>query len=382
MNLNLRTILISFVVTLICCFNSLHSYSQKEYPVTDNIFVIIDGEYPFGYQPKWTHVGTPTPMDFTWKYTIGKGYLKQQTFPFSLDEFQNKSVIRFKSFILCECVADIELHENKITLTNEPTKFKLKNFRKRDANSLGNSGEPCKGMQQSSGDWDGYIILSADNLGNITFDIYMQNYNVKGEKTHLYFANNKTILNAITPDIASKQAIATATKKQEDKQKAEIQEKKQAIRHELDLDYQRNIKTVKSRPAANTPTLTTYKGYSLKKAIDLEKLVGTNISKEDGVTEAYANAKSAYFRTIGGFSEQLSGNLSTIEPHKKDEQFAIRYCLVNALNEQAINIATYALIGDIAKLQQAASFLRNIENTSQINDMDKQNEIIGYLKSK
>jgi hypothetical protein len=83
---------------------------------------------------------------------------------------------------------------------------------------------------------------------------------------------------------------------------------------------------------------------------------------------------------LGGFD--FTFKASDYEPHEKDGKFALTYSLVKATNKYAIDIATYALIGDIDKLNEAGNFLKSVESTSQIVDADEQSKIKGYLKSK
>ena len=373
-----------FLLTFNFLENESFGQRTKEnlYPLTKNLFVNISGVYPSGYEPRWRLVGSPQQLQLNSEvYIANRSKSNTQSIPFGIVEYQGKTVVRMRALSACECVADIDLPNSKTILTNSPASFELINFRKVQVSSLDDPNAACKNMSTYTwGGWKGKIVMSSDEAGNIKFDLRLENFNNKGNLYWLLFGENLDMSNMVTPNTAVNNAIATENKVKEDNRLSEIYARKQLDRKYLDEQFNQKLKSVKARPSATTASLTTYKGYALKKTIDLEKLVGNNLSREDGVAEAYAIAKKGYYRIIGGFT--LTFNANSFEPHERNGEFAVIYCLAKEVNNIAIDIATYALIGDKDKLIELGKRLQVAENSGDIVDQTDVTEVKGYLKSK
>lgn len=373
---------ISLFITFIVAANIMNA--QSLYPLTKNLFVKIEGKYPQGYQPKWRLIGSPQNQELTFEqYVATRGGAMQTKVPVGIVEYQGKTVLRFRALSACECVADLQLPNEKLVIGQNPIKIELSSFRKVQQKELDDPNASCQNMAvQTQGGWKGYAILSADEEGNLIMNLRLENYASpryrNGALMYTWFGNNISISNLMTPDKAAETAIAHENKEKEEKKQAELYAKRQEKREYLDALYSQKLKTVKTRPANTTISVATYKGYILKKPIDLENLVGNSISTEEGVKEAYAKAKSAYYKLR---AYDYGYNVKELEPHERDGKFAFQYCKVKSINQHAIDIATYALIGDTEKLIDIANSLNEM-NLEGLVSRDDFNEILGYLKSK
>ena len=354
------------------------------FPLTKNIYTNIDGEYPSGYKPRWRLVNTTGNLEMNVEnYLSSRGRADNISIPFSITEYQGKSVIKFSVFS-CECAADIQLGKDKVTLSDNAQTFDLTNFRKVVVKSMDDPSASCQTMSKHThGGWKGNITMQSDRDGNITFSLRMENYSGYGGKlNNLYFKDNVYMANEVTPSRAEENLENVKRNEEEKAKRNEENERYQSNKKYLEQQYEEKLKLVKAKKEANPTVQYTYKGYTLKNVISLNSLIGNNISSSNGTREAYSNAKSNFYTCLGGFDHVIHRNVNTLEPHEKDKEFAISYCTVKELNNFAIQIATYTQIGDVEKLIELGNRLKNIENTSQIVNMNEQQEIIGYLKEK
>ncbi len=176
------------------------------YPLTRNIYVNINGEYPNGYQPSWRFIGKVQNLELKYENYIDGG-TGNQAISFGIVEYQGKTVLKQNAFTecfpACECIADIVLPSSKITLNSTPQRFPLRNFRVIDSQT------PCYPSGGRTSDPEGYITLSADNNGNITFDFklkvfYKENpyFKLYGKASYLIYGNSLSMPNEMTPDKA------------------------------------------------------------------------------------------------------------------------------------------------------------------------------------
>ena len=358
--------------------------SVANYALTHNIYAPIAGKYPDGFAPKWRLVGAPQSLTVNGEQYITKfNGTFTKAIQFGLTDYQGKSVVDFH--VGCNCVADIDMNTEKVVLTETPVKLPLKNFRKKQVRQMDDPNEPCQMMAaQTRGGWKGYVELSSDQEGNLTMSLRLENYAAptyrNGALMYVYYVNNSPIPNMMTPTNAVTTSVRQDNEAKDRQKQADEYAQKQEQRRRLDAAFETSYKSVKARPAAQPKTILTYKEYNLKKTISLDNLVGGSISNSTGVAEAYKSARTGYLALIGGFDYEYKAE--GLEPYERNEKFALKYSMVKAVNSIALKIATYAMIGDVDKLNEMGELLGRVRSTDDFVDGKEQRAIVGDLKSK
>jgi len=361
--------------------------SSGPFPLTKDIFVPLSGEYPAGYTPAWRIVGSAQQLTVNSdQYITKRGGTVNKTIPFGIVEYQGRSAVNFNTG--CDCIADIDLNGNRVTLSQTSRRFQLTNFRRKQQKELDDPNAPCQTMAaQTQGGWKGYIDLASDLDGNLVLSLRLENYAAKnyahGALMYTYYKDGISLPNMVTPAKAVDMAVLKVKNEREQQDRAAQYTEKQEERKRLDFEYNNAVKTVKGRAAATTGVVATYKGYSLRKPINLNQLADYDISRQDGARQAYEKAADAYYAVLGWID--LNFDPAKFEPYDRDEKFARRYCLVRIVNSFATDIAAFASIGDIDKLNETAARLKGFDNDIEIIrslDPDGYNKLKGDLKFK
>ncbi|NID13446.1 hypothetical protein [Fibrivirga algicola] len=383
------------------------------YPITNQLYVDINGKYPDGYKPEWRLVGNPQKLSTNFEsYASNTGGTGKDEILVGLIDYQGKTVLNFKA-IRCNCVANFDLPIEKLTLSKIPLRLKLINFRKVQERSMDDPDAPCQNMAaQTQGGWKGFIDLSSDNQGNLTMNLLIENYASpryrNGALMYKWFENEIAIPNMLTPDKAEDK-LKSDKKANID---AEIAKKTEAEsrekRERLDKLYKLAVIDISSRPAAKPKIVAIYKGYQLKSIVELSDLISKKDREYDQfvvVNKSDLKSSSAEAKLIALQAASTKGNVaakvhiiefdlinrrvynisswdsSKYEPHETDGKFAQLYLLVNYLNKTLIDIATYIHIGDSEKLNNI-DIDRILDSAVTYIDTDEYRRIVEYLKSR
>lgn len=154
-----------------------------------NLLINIKGKYPEGYAPKWRRVvDTWTELDFDKEdYVNPTTYVKHQSKSIALSGYEDKAILAFNAFSGCDCYAEIKIDKFTV-LTEKPQVFRVTNFKKVLNGKI--TGEKCRASYNSSvlnGGLEGKITLAANNNGDVTMDLMIENYSEE-TKTQFYDA--------------------------------------------------------------------------------------------------------------------------------------------------------------------------------------------------
>lgn len=196
--------------------------------IAQNLALDIKGKYPSGYKPKWRFINYKSELDFDIENYINKrSELGHGRRSIAIGDYKGKAVLRFGAFIGCDCYAEIVIDEPLNVLTEVPQTFKVTNFQTITNERI--TGEPCRSRSNNmytDGGWEGKITLSANENGDISMDLLVENYRLASRfseagVSYRYIANNIIIENEMSAAKAS--GIIEAEKEAKKRQKDYIE---------------------------------------------------------------------------------------------------------------------------------------------------------------
>jgi hypothetical protein len=183
----------------------------------------------------------------------------------------------------------------------------------------------------------------------------------------------------------AKEAARVAKEQEVARQKeAEKEERMQTIYDSL---FKSALRKVKAHPAATTKIIATYKGYSLRAIVDIDKLISVNACHEKGESKSEAAWKDidrlnqTSMLRVMEMRYSFSFNPTKYEPHERDAAFATRYLTVKKINELLLEAAARYNICDTKTANELIDQITKGEPTD-VADEDEFDRMVKYLKSK
>jgi hypothetical protein len=213
----------------------------QRYPVVGGgLFVEIRG-YPSGYAPNWALTNTPQSIVVTsFNHAVTRGAEKAASMQVRLSEDGGRPVLEFSIPSVPGCLADLAGLPQVITQT--PKRFELTNLR-----FSGSRGPQCSRAISSTPLVQGWISLSANEVGDLFMDVNVKKLRGLGDPHFDYTARGLRFANQFTPLMAAEDAALSAEANKQAQERAVAAD---AQRKAAEAEIERSESALRDLPPA------------------------------------------------------------------------------------------------------------------------------------